>query len=76
MEQIEQWNLRNHTNHTEHETGIKRYIGIKYVHKLSENIVKIFKNKNIDVNIAHSTGNNFNGFYCKHKYKYDKNECA
>lgn len=75
IEQMGQRNLRHHSANTERETTTtKRYIGVKYIHKLSENIVKIFKNKDIDVNIAHSAGNNFSGLYGKHKYKYDKKE--
>lgn len=74
MEQTAQRNLRHHSRNIVNETTEKRYIGVKYVHKLSENIVKIFKNRNIDVNIAHSSGNNFSGMYGKHKYKYDKSD--
>lgn len=54
--------------------GIKKigYVGVKYIRSLSENVVKVFNNHHIEVNVAHTTGNNLHPIYNTHKEKYDK----
>lgn len=47
----------------------KRFVAVKYIRSLSENIVKIFNNNAIDINVAHSTGNNLKQLYNKNKNK-------
>lgn len=72
QQQMEQRNLRHRETDKDKEAVIKRYVGVKYIHKLSENVVKICRNYNLDVEIAHTTGNNLNDLYSKQKHKYNK----
>lgn len=37
----------------------KRFVAVRYIRSLSENIVKILNNNAVNINVAHSTGNNF-----------------
>lgn len=48
------------------------YVGVKYIRSLSENVVKVFKNHNIEVNVAHTRGNSLHPIYNTHKKKYEK----
>lgn len=48
------------------------YVGVKYIRSLSENVVKVFNNHNIEVNVAHTTGNSLRHMYNTHKEKHDK----
>lgn len=52
--------------------GPKHYVGLRYVHSLSENIGKMFKDNNVDIQIAHSVGNNLNMLYNQQKNKKEK----
>lgn len=72
QQQSQQRILRDRHIQNDNGTETKRFVGVKYIHKLSENVVKICNNYNLNVNIAHTAGNNLNGLYSKQKHKYDK----
>lgn len=69
-------NLRSRTV-TENESSppeTTHYVGVHYIRSLSENVGKVFENNKIGVKIAHSSKNNMNRMYSRHKIKIPKNE--
>lgn len=58
-------------NREKTEKTDKRFVAVKYIRSLSENIVKIFNNNSVNINVGHSTGNNLNQLYNKNKNKFE-----
>lgn len=56
------------------ETKKIGYVGVKYIRSLSENVVNVFNNHNIEINVAHTKGNSLHPIYNTHKVKCDKNK--